>query len=166
MSAIEGSTRRAPSLTVAVSREIYSGKPSSAAQLTAATDSRRCSVSPTGRPAALALVLAAAAGVTLGEPSGTSVFNPASTPASDIQNYTFFVFGITGAMFVTVFTLLVIAIVRFRRRPGDDTAEPPQIYGSDQVEIAWTVIPILIVLVLGLTTARTVFQIQGPAAPA
>jgi cytochrome c oxidase subunit II len=101
----------------------------------------------------------------LAGPSGTSVFNPASTPATAIHKYSIFVLGITGAIFVVVFTLLVVAIVRFRRRPGDDAAEPPQIYGSEQVEIAWTVIPILIVLVLALTTARTVFEIQGRAAP-
>ncbi len=56
-------------------------------------------------------------------------------------------------------------MVRFRRRPGDDDSEPPQIYGSQQVEVAWTVIPVLIVIVLGLTTARTVYQIQDRAKP-
>ena len=55
--------------------------------------------------------------------------------------------------------------MRFRRRPGDDDAEPPQIYGSRQVEVAWTVIPVLIVIVLALTTARTVFQIQARPKP-
>ena len=30
---------------------------------------------------------------------------------------------------------------------GDETVEPPQVYGSEQVEIAWTVIPVLIVIV-------------------
>ena len=66
---------------------------------------------------------------------------------------------------MVVFTLLAIAVVRFRRRPGDDDAEPPQIYGSRQVEVAWTVIPVLIVIVLALTTARTVFQIQARPKP-
>jgi cytochrome c oxidase subunit 2 len=61
--------------------------------------------------------------------------------------------------------LLLVAVVRFRRRPGDDDSEPPQVYGSQQVEVAWTVIPVLIVIVLGLTTARTVFQIQDRAKP-
>jgi cytochrome c oxidase subunit 2 len=110
--------------------------------------------------AGLALSASALAG-----PSGTSVFNPASTPATAIHKYSIFVLGITGAIFAVVFTLLVVAVVRFRRRPGDDAAEPPQVYGSEQVEVAWTVIPILIVLVLALTTARTVFEIQGRVAP-
>ena len=52
---------------------------------------------------------------------------------------------------------------RFRRRPDDDGSEPPQVYGSDQIELAWTVIPILIVVVLFLVTARTVYDVQARA---
>jgi cytochrome c oxidase subunit II len=96
---------------------------------------------------------------------GTSVLAPLSGHASEIHRYSLFVLAITGAIFLVVFTLLAIAVVRFRRRPGDDDAEPPQIYGSRQVEVAWTVIPVLIVIVLALTTARTVFQIQARAKP-
>ena len=98
-------------------------------------------------------------------PSGTSVFRPMSSPADSIHRYSLFVLAITGAIFAVVFTMLVVAIVRFRRRPGDDAAEPPQVYGSEQVEVAWTVIPILIVIVLALTTARTVFEVQNHARP-
>ncbi len=101
-----------------------------------------------------------------GEPTGgTSVFAPLSSHASEIHVYSLFVLGVTGAIFLVVFTLLAVAVVRFRRRPGDEEAEPPQIYGSLQVEVAWTVIPVLIVIVLGLTTSRTIFQIQDRAKP-
>ena len=101
----------------------------------------------------------------LAGPSGTSVFRPASTPADAIHRYSLFVLGITGSIFAVVFTMLVIAVIRFRRRPGDDESEPPQVYGSEQVEVAWTVVPILIVIVLSLTTARTVFEVQNRVRP-
>jgi cytochrome c oxidase subunit 2 len=117
-----------------------------------------------GRAGVGALVWLAAAGL-LAEPSGTSVFRPMSSASGAIYRYSLFVLGITGAIFAVVFTLLVVALVRFRRRPGDDAAEPPQVYGSEQVEVAWTVIPVLVVIVLSLTTARTVFQIQDRAKP-
>ena len=113
---------------------------------------------------ALALSASAAFARAAG-PSGTSVFRPASTPAGAIHSYSLFVLAVTAGIFLVVFALLVVAIVRFRRRPGDDESEPPQIYGSDQVEVAWTVIPILIVIVLSLTTARTVFEVQGRGRP-
>ena len=54
-------------------------------------------------------------------------------------------------------------MVRYRRRTtDDDTTEPPQVYGSTAIELAWTVPPILIVVVLALATARTVGEIQTP----
>ena len=108
---------------------------------------------------------APAAGPPADPTGGTSVFAPLSTHAAEIHHYSLFVLGITGAIFLVVFTLLAVAVVRFRRRPGDDDAEPPQVYGSLQVEVAWTVIPVLIVIVLGLTTARTIFQIQDRPKP-
>jgi cytochrome c oxidase subunit 2 len=112
------------------------------------------------------LALAALPLAALAEPTtGTSIFRPLSTPAGMIHRYSLFVLTVTGAIFAVVFTMLVVAIVRFRHRPGDDAAEPPQVYGSDQVEVAWTVIPVLIVIVLSLTTARTVFEVQDRAQP-
>jgi cytochrome c oxidase subunit II len=55
--------------------------------------------------------------------------------------------------------------VKFRRRREDDGREPPQVYGSNQVELAWTVIPVLIVLTLFLATARVIADIQNAARP-
>ena len=68
------------------------------------------------------------------------------------------VLAITGLIFAVVFGLIVYAIVRYRRRPDDDGEEPAQVYGSTQVELAWTVIPVLIVVVLSLTGARAIDQ--------
>jgi hypothetical protein len=41
---------------------------------------------------------------------------------------------------------LAYAVIKFRERAHDDKREPPQVYGNSQVETAWTVIPVLIVL--------------------
>jgi len=94
-----------------------------------------------------------------------SIFAPASTPATSIYELSLFVLSITGAIFVVVAGLLAYAIFRFRQRGEDDTSEPAQIYGSVQVELAWTVIPVLIVVVLFLTTARIIFAIQDAPKP-
>jgi cytochrome c oxidase subunit 2 len=95
----------------------------------------------------------------------TSIFEPASVPAEAIVDYTMLVLAICGAIFVVVASLIVIAIVRFRVRPGDDGREPPQIYGGFRIELAWTVVPVLIVVVLGLVTARTIYALQKDEAP-
>jgi len=117
-----------------------------------------------GRGALGAALLSVSARLLAG-PSGTSMFRPVSSPADSIHRYSLFILAITGAIFAVVFTMLVIAVVRFRRRPGDDASEPPQVYGSEQVEVAWTVVPVLIVIVMSLTTARTVFEVQNRQRP-
>jgi len=100
-----------------------------------------------------------------GPQSTPSTLAPASTPATEIHHLSFFVLQITGAIFFTVAGLLVYVILRFRSKAGDDESEPAQIYGSTQVELAWTVIPVLIVVVLFLTTARVIFAIQDAPKP-
>src|SRR5229473_5258627 len=95
----------------------------------------------------------------------TSIFAPESTPAHSIMRLSVFVLAITGAVFVAVFSLIVYAVVRFRRRPHDDGKEPAQVYGSNPVEMAWTVVPVIIVVVLTLTTARIIHEIQDAPKP-
>ncbi len=100
-----------------------------------------------------------------GAPATPSIFSPASTPADSIYHLSLFVLGICGAIFLTVFSLLVYSLLKFRRRAGDDGREPAQIYGSNQVELAWTVIPVLIVVVLFLATARVIHAVEDAQFP-
>jgi cytochrome c oxidase subunit 2 len=97
--------------------------------------------------------------------SSTSIFSTASTPAREVNELSLFVLVITGAIFVGVGSLLVYALVRYRARPGDLT-EPPQVFGSVKIELAWTIIPILIIAVLFLGTAQVLFTVQDAAKPA
>src|SRR3984885_5321692 len=94
-----------------------------------------------------------------------STLAPASTPAHQIFDLSVFVVAITGGIFLVVGGLLAVALYRFRARKNDSRGEPAQIYGSTQIELAWTVIPILIVVVLFLTTARIIFAIQDAPKP-
>jgi cytochrome c oxidase subunit 2 len=115
--------------------------------------------------AALSVVLLPTA--SLGDPAPIpSIFDPLSRPADEIYTLSLFVLGICAAIFVVVGGLLVTSIVRFRRRPGDDGVEPPQVYGSNPIELAWTVVPLLIVFVLFLVTTRTIIAIERAAPPA
>jgi len=98
--------------------------------------------------------------------SPTNIFAPASTPADSIFGLSIFVILTVVGIFVAVCALLTYAIVRFRRRRSDDRAEPPQVYGSTQVELAWTIIPILIVITLFLASARVIASIQDARRPA
>jgi cytochrome c oxidase subunit II len=97
--------------------------------------------------------------------SPTSIFAPASTPAKSIFGLSLFVLAVTGAIFLVVFTLLLYSVVKFRKRKNDDGREPPQVYGSNQVELAWTIIPILIVVALFMATARVIAIVQKVSPP-
>ncbi|MGA8619190.1 MAG: cytochrome c oxidase subunit II [Candidatus Sulfotelmatobacter sp.] len=92
--------------------------------------------------------------------SPTNIFSPASTPAKSIFGLSLFVLAVTGAIFLVVFTLLLYSVVKFRKRRNDDGREPAQVYGSNQVELAWTIIPILIVVALFMATARVIATVQ------
>jgi cytochrome c oxidase subunit 2 len=125
-----------------------------------------------GRAAyALLLLLSCAAHAAWGAPTDNIVyqtpntFEPHSGPAQMIRHLSLFVIQITAAIFIVVASLLAFVVVRYRQRDPNDDSEPPQVYGSTQIELAWTVIPVLIVFVLFLTTARILFAIQDQKMP-
>ena len=123
------------------------------------------------RAVGIALLLAGvllAAGLCTAAPHDNSVpniFDSRSTPADSIRHLSFFVLTVTGLIFIVVFILLAYVVVKFRAHPRDTEREPAQVYGSTQIELAWTIIPILIVVVLFLATARVIHAIQDAPKP-
>ena len=112
--------------------------------------------------AAALVVIAGCWAAAFGNPDGvTNIFRPLSEPAQEIKEVSILVLAICGVIFSVVAGLLLYTIVRYRHRKGDEASEPPQIYGSNQIETAWTVLPILIVFVLILVTSRTIADIQN-----
>src|SRR5215472_10818174 len=95
----------------------------------------------------------------------TNIFSPLSQPAQEIKETSALVLIICAVIFIIVAGLLLYSLIRFRHRAGDEATEPPQVYGSNQIELAWTVLPILIVFVLILVTSRTIADIQNRKAP-
>jgi cytochrome c oxidase subunit 2 len=97
--------------------------------------------------------------------SSTSIFSSTSTPAREVQDLSYFVLAISAGIFVGVSSLLIFALIRYRARGGEKT-EPPQVFGSTQIELAWTIIPVLIIVALFLGTARVLFSVQDARKPA
>jgi len=108
---------------------------------------------------------AIASASTAGPSSTPSLLNPASTPAHDIYHLSLFVMATCVGIFLVVFSLIVYSTIKYRKKPTDDDREPPQIYGSNQVELAWTVVPILIVVVLFLAAARVIHAVEDAQFP-
>jgi cytochrome c oxidase subunit II len=94
-----------------------------------------------------------------------NIFAPESTPTRAIVDLSMLVLSVTTVIFVVVAILLVYVILKFRATPANADREPAQVYGSTQIELAWTVIPVLIVLVLVAATARVIHAIQDATQP-
>jgi len=94
-----------------------------------------------------------------------SIFDTASPQAESIRSLALLVFAITGFIFVVVEGILIYSVIRFRRRAATGGAEPAQVYGSKPIEIAWTTAPALVVFVLVLVTARTLWEVNVPPPP-
>lgn len=104
-----------------------------------------------------------------------SIFETASPTSESIRDLSWLVLGITGFIFVVVEGLILYCIYHFRQRKTDtvsqseapadgiakDEIEPPQIYGSMPIEMAWTVAPLLIVFVLFLVVVRTIGEVKN-----
>ncbi len=96
----------------------------------------------------------------------TNIFDPRATPGLQERSAAYLTMAITLGIFIVVAGLMVYTIWRFRRRAGDDShQEPPQVYGSNQIEAAWTIIPILIVFVLIGVSARVIASVQDASPP-
>ncbi len=89
-----------------------------------------------------------------------SIFAPVSPPAESIRDLSILVFAITGFIFLVVEGVLIYCILRSRRRVAGETSEPPQVYGSKPIEIAWTAAPALIVFMLTLVTVRSLWEVN------
>jgi cytochrome c oxidase subunit II len=65
------------------------------------------------------------------------------------------------AVFIFVEGILVWTLIRFRRRPGQP--EPKHVHGNTALEITWTVVPLLILMMIAIPTVRTIFKTQATA---
>src|SRR6187401_3876894 len=72
---------------------------------------------------------------------------PATEAGKDVFNLYLLVLILAAIVFVGVEGFILYAIVRYRRKPGDDTL-PEQLHGNTTVEIIWTLIPTVIVFIL------------------
>ncbi len=69
------------------------------------------------------------------------------------------VFWIAVVIFVLDQGLIIVAVVRFRDRGGDDL--PEQIHGDTRLEIVWTIIPALILAVIAVPTVQLIFELDA-----
>jgi cytochrome c oxidase subunit II len=91
---------------------------------------------------------------------------PSDTSSGDaIREVYWIALAIVAVVFVLVETALVVFIVRFRRRRTTEAdAEGPQIHGNTRLEVAWTLVPA--VILAGLAAFTMVKATDVDAKPA
>lgn len=86
---------------------------------------------------------------------------PASTEMHTISNLFWIMLVLSAIIFIGVTAAIMISIFRFRARPGQ--AEPEQVFGNRNIEIAWTVLPFVVLIVAFGLTVRAIHDINTPA---
>ncbi len=79
--------------------------------------------------------------------------DPASAIAADIEWLHWVMLAICAVIFVAVFGVMFYSILKHRKSVG---AKPANFHDSVKVEIAWTIVPFLIVIAMGAMATRTV----------
>ncbi|HET7036665.1 MAG TPA: cytochrome c oxidase subunit II [Thermomicrobiaceae bacterium] len=100
-----------------------------------------------------ALILTTLSGCSLyGGPQ--AVVPPKGDQMQTIWNLFVPIFWMSVIVFVIVQGLLIVAIIRFRRRPGGPPAR--QIHGNTKLELTWTIIPALVLAGIAVPTLTTI----------
>ncbi len=103
---------------------------------------------------ALVLGLAVPAFAQGGTPSQPSALAPAGPNSAAIASLFTIVLVMAVVVFIVVEGLILVSAFRFRHR-AKDAAEPSQVHGNTKAEIAWTILPALIVVTLFVMALQT-----------
>ena len=82
---------------------------------------------------------------------------PVTRIATDIQGLHYFMLIVCLVIFIGVFGVMFYSIFKHRKSVG---AKPANFHESVAVEIAWTIVPFLIVIVMGMAATRTVVAMK------
>ena len=84
----------------------------------------------------------------------------ASEQAPLVDNFFNVMVTIATALFLVVQGAILLFIIRYRQRPGDDTDGVP-VEGSVPLEILWTAIPAILVVGIGIYSVQVYEEMGG-----
>jgi cytochrome c oxidase subunit 2 len=86
-----------------------------------------------------------------------SAMRPKGTVAKEQLNLIEISLGVMIFVFAVVMLIYVYVLFKYRKRPGDESI-PKQVEGNHILEIVWTVIPILLLIVIAVPTIYYTFK--------
>jgi len=108
----------------------------------------------------ITMLVLTACGPDVGKPYST--ISPASETADDVQSLYKLVFWLALIVFVGVQFAIVYTALRFRH-PKTSKQRPPQVHGNKRLEIIWTVIPAVVLLMILIPTITTLYDHDAAA---
>jgi cytochrome c oxidase subunit 2 len=85
-----------------------------------------------------------------------STLHPTADFGSEIDRLFMTIVWWALGVFVLVETALIVAIIKFRDRPGAPV--PKHVHGSTLLEISWTLAPAIVLIFIAVPTIRTIFR--------
>ena len=85
---------------------------------------------------------------------------PHTDAAKDVFNLYLLVLALAAIVFFGVEGFILYAVLRYRRKPGDDVL-PEQLHGNNTIEVIWTLIPTVIVMVLFVFSMITLGEVEA-----
>jgi cytochrome c oxidase subunit 2 len=91
------------------------------------------------------------------------VTQPHSSEVLEISHLFWVILILGGIILIGIVAAIIISVVRFTHRPGDND-EPPQVFGDRRIELLWTIIPTVILMIAFVATVKAMADINNPAA--
>jgi cytochrome c oxidase subunit 2 len=88
-------------------------------------------------------------GVAVAANGGVAPVEPASPNAEAINQSYLWISIFTGAIFLLVQGALIWFVIRYRRRRRARTEDGAQVHGNTNLELAWTVAPVIVLVLIG-----------------
>jgi cytochrome c oxidase subunit II len=98
-----------------------------------------------------------------GGPYAQSAMQPASDIAQRLQDLFANIFWWAVAVFVIVEGALLLTVLKFRTRRGQGGAHSPKhVHGNTLVELAWTLAPAVVLVIIAIPTISTIWEVDLP----
>jgi cytochrome c oxidase subunit II len=91
---------------------------------------------------------------------GWGAYSPVTEQGKDVHWLYNVLFAVAAVVFLLVEGAILFVVIRYRRR---DDLLPPQFHGNNLLEVAWTVIPLLIVATLFALTWGVLNRVEAKA---
>ncbi|MDR6225848.1 cytochrome c oxidase subunit II [Desmospora profundinema] len=95
-----------------------------------------------------------------------SVLDPAGPVGREQLKLIYLSTGIMTLVVLVVAVLYIYIVIRYRERPGQEGEIPEQVEGNKKLEVLWTVVPIILLVILAVPTIATTFNINEKPDPA